>query len=64
MTNGKTKIVLTFEMLPNDIVYYIFSFLLPLEIKGIAHLYQTVGRIVSKMSQKRVVEFGRASIFY
>jgi hypothetical protein len=57
MTNGKTDITSSFEMLPDDVMYHIFSFLSsPQTIKGVSDLHQTIG-IVSKILRKRVKGF-------
>jgi hypothetical protein len=50
----------SFEMLPDDVIYLIFSYISPPEVNGIARLYQTVGR-VSKFFRNRVKGFVQAS---
>jgi hypothetical protein len=60
INNDETENVASFEMLPDDVIYLIFSYISPPKIKGIARLYQTVGR-VSKFFRKQVKGFVQAS---
>lgn len=51
INSGETKIMSTFEMLPDECVLIIFSYISPQTLEGNG-IYQTIGR-VSKFFQTR-----------